>query len=246
MQIYSKTDKGLVREINQDACRTGMLSDSVGFAIVCDGMGGANAGDVASSTAVDAITDYITKSYRGTMGPPDLEKMAKNALESANIQLYDMALNHPDYAGMGTTAVLAILSGNSAVIAHVGDSRIYLVNDTITQLTKDHSVVQTLIESGKFTPEDAKVHPRKNVITRAIGSEETVAVDLTSLELNEGDILLLCTDGLTNFTEVSDITEIMKTEDLSGTPDLLIQKANQNGGGDNITVVVMSTQDSEA
>ena len=240
MQIYSKTDKGLVREINQDACRTGILSDSVGFAIVCDGMGGANAGDVASTTAVGAITGYITKSYRGAMGPSDLEKIAKNALESANIQLYDMALNSPEYAGMGTTADLVIVSGKSAVIAHVGDSRVYLVNDTITQLTRDHSVVQSLIESGKITPEDAKVHPRKNVITRAIGSEETVAVDLTSLELNEGDILLLCTDGLTNFVEPSDIAAILKTDDLSGATDLLIQKANKNGGGDNITVVAVS------
>lgn len=240
MQIYSKTDKGRVRAINQDACRTGILSDSVGFAIVCDGMGGANAGDVASGTAVNAITDYITNSYRGTMELPDLEKMAKNALESANIQLYDMALNSPEYAGMGTTADLVILSGKTAVIAHVGDSRVYLVNDTVTQLTKDHSVVQSLIESGKITPEDAKFHPRKNVITRAVGSEETVAVDLASPELNEGDILLLCTDGLTNYVELTDIASVLKTNDLSKATDLLIQKANENGGGDNITVVAVS------
>ena len=240
MQIYSKTDKGLVRAINQDACRTGILSEAVGFAIVCDGMGGANAGDVASNTAVSAITDYITNSYRGTMGLPDLEKMAKNALESANIQLYDMALNSPEYAGMGTTADLVILSGQTAVIAHVGDSRVYLVNDTVTQLTKDHSVVQSLIESGKITPEDAKFHPRKNVITRAVGSEETIAVDLASLELNEGDILLLCTDGLTNYVELTDIASVLKKNDLSKATDLLVQKANENGGGDNITVVTVS------
>ena len=239
MQIYSKTDKGLVRKVNQDAFRTGCLSDSVGFAVVCDGMGGANAGDVASKTAAEAIAGYITRSYRKKMDAADLEKMVKNAVESANIQLYDMALNNPDYAGMGTTVVLAILFDGGAVIAHVGDSRIYLVNDTITQLTKDHSVVQSLIESGKISPEDAKVHPRKNVITRALGSEETVAVDLAFRELNKDDILLLCTDGLTNSAEPEEIRNILKTTDLPDAADLLIQKANQNGGSDNITVVAM-------
>lgn len=240
MQIYSKTDRGLVRRINQDAFYTGYLEDSVGFAVVCDGMGGANAGEVASTKAVEAITDYMTRSYRNAMDISDLEKLAKNAVESANLRLYDLSLTNPDYAGMGTTVVLAILSGNRAVIAHVGDSRAYLINDTITQLTKDHSVVQSLIESGKITPEDAKVHPRKNVITRALGSQEKVAIDLDCAQPKEGDILLLCTDGLTNFAEPEEIRDILKTEDLPDAAELLIQTANQNGGGDNITVVVMT------
>ena len=240
MQIYSKTDIGKVRTLNQDAFRTEILSDSVGFAVVCDGMGGANAGEVASLTAVETITEYIKKSYRENLDSSALEKLLKNAIESANILLYDMTLKNPEYWGMGTTVVSAFLSNGNAVIAHAGDSRIYLVNETIRQLTTDHSVVQSLVASGKITPEDAKIHPRKNIITRALGSEETVAIDLASFPIKEGDILLLCTDGLTNYSEPEEIQKILKTNDLPEAIDILAETANQNGGGDNITVVAMT------
>lgn len=240
MQIFSKTDRGRVRTDNQDAYFAGKITDDSVFAVVCDGMGGANAGNVASELAVRHISEYVIRSYRDGMDMTDTEKTLKNAIVSANISLYDKAVNNAELAGMGTTAVAAFVKDGTAVIAHVGDSRIYLVNGEIKQLTRDHSVVQSLIESGKITPEDAKVHPRKNVITRALGAEENVAVDSDCLNLSNGDTLLLCSDGLTNFLDDKDILTVFQNNDISAVAERLVEEANENGGGDNITVVTVT------
>lgn len=240
MQIFSKTDRGRVRTDNQDAYFAGKITDDSVFAVVCDGMGGANAGNVASELAVRHISEYVIRSYRDGMNMTDTEKTLKNAIVSANISLYDKAVNNAELAGMGTTAVAAFVKDGTAVIAHVGDSRIYLVNGEIKQLTRDHSVVQSLIESGKITPEDAKVHPRKNVITRALGAEENVAVDSDCLNLSNGDTLLLCSDGLTNFLDDKDILTVFQNSDISAVAERLVEEANKNGGGDNITVVTVT------
>lgn len=240
MQIFSKTDRGRVRTDNQDAYFAGKITDGSVFAVVCDGMGGANAGNVASELAVRHISEYVIRSYRDGMDMTDTEKTLKNAIVSANISLYDKAVNNAELTGMGTTAVAAFVKDGTAVIAHVGDSRIYLVNGEIKQLTRDHSVVQSLIESGKITPEDAKVHPRKNVITRALGAEENVAVDSDCLNLSNGDTLLLCSDGLTNFLDDKDILKVFQNNDISAVAERLVEEANENGGGDNITVVTVT------
>ncbi len=240
MKIFSITDKGMVRNTNQDSYFAGFIENSAAFAVVCDGMGGAAAGNIASENAVRHISEYVIKSYRENMDAADLEKTVRNAIVSANIEVYDMAVNNPDYVGMGTTVVVAIVKDGKAIIANVGDSRIYLVNDSIEQLTRDHSVVQSLIESGKITPEDAKVHPRKNVITRALGAEENVTVDSTVIDLTDGDSLLLCTDGLSNYLDEGVILNTFKETENSAVPQCLIDKANQNGGGDNITVVTLN------
>ena len=240
MQIFSKTDRGRVRTDNQDAYFAGKITDDAVFAVVCDGMGGANAGNVASELAVRHISEYVIRSYRDGMDMTDTEKTLKNAIVSANISLYDKAVNNAELAGMGTTAVAAFVKDGTAVIAHVGDSRIYLVNGEIKQLTRDHSVVQSLIESGKITPEDANVHPRKNVITRALGAEENVAVDSDCLNLSNGDTLLLCSDGLTNFLDDKDILKVFQNNDISAVAERLVEEANENGGGDNITVVTVT------
>lgn len=240
MKIFSKTDKGKVRADNQDAFFAGRISDSAVFAVVCDGMGGANAGSVASENAVRHISEYIIKSYRNEMSADELETLVRNAVISANIELYDMSVNDPSLSGMGTTAVIALVKEDGAVIANVGDSRIYLVNEEIRQLTRDHSVVQSLVESGKITPEDAKVHPRKNVITRAVGAEENVTPDSAVIKLSDGDSLLLCTDGLSNYLDDGDILSIFKNTDISAVPEALANRANSNGGGDNITVVTLT------
>lgn len=240
MQIFSKTDRGRVRTDNQDAYFAGKITDDSVFAVVCDGMGGANAGNVASELAVRHISEYVIRSYRDGMDMTDTEKTLKNAIVSANISLYDKAVNNAELAGMGTTAVAAFVKDGTAVIAHVGDSRIYLVNGEIKQLTRDHSVVQSLIESGKITPEDAKVHPRKNVITRTLGAEENVAVDSDCLNLSNGDTLLLCSDGLTNFLDDKDILKVFQNNDISAVAERLVEEANENGGGDNITVVTVT------
>ena len=240
MKIFSKTDKGRVRSDNQDAYFAGRISDNAVFAVVCDGMGGANAGNVASENAVRHISEYIIRSYRDSMDITELEKTVRNAVTSANIELFDMSASEQSLSGMGTTAIIALIKDGESVIANVGDSRIYLVNENIKQLTRDHSVVQSLIESGKITPEDAKYHPRKNVITRAIGAEGSVTADSSVIRLNRGDSLLLCTDGLSNYLDDNEILSIFKNTDISAVPEALVEKANLNGGGDNITVVTLT------
>lgn len=240
MIIHSKIDKGIIRHSNQDAFVAGQLSPQIAFGIVCDGMGGANAGNVASEIAVKTVSEYLYNSYRDNMTIDDFDKVVKNAIASANMQVFDRASKNDALKGMGTTIVAAVIKGNEAVIAHVGDSRIYLVNDSIQQLTKDHSIVQTLVESGKITLEDAKVHPRKNVITRALGVESEVMVDSDFLTVNPNDTLMLCTDGLTNFVSEDIILETFKNTELSTVCDKLVELANDGGGGDNITVVTLT------
>ncbi|MBO5090083.1 MAG: Stp1/IreP family PP2C-type Ser/Thr phosphatase [Clostridia bacterium] len=240
MRIYSKIDIGKERSSNQDAFFAGEISQDIAFAVVCDGMGGANAGEVASQTAVKTISEYIINSYRKKITIRDFVKILRNALISANITLYDMAAKDEELKGMGTTAVVVVIKGNEVAIAHVGDSRIYLVNEEIIQLTRDHSIVQTLIESGEISPEDAALHPRKNVITRALGVEEDVAVDTAELVLSDDDTLLLCTDGLTNFVAVEDILKTFKENDIALVPEKLVELANAGGGGDNITAVTLT------
>ncbi|MBQ3817251.1 MAG: Stp1/IreP family PP2C-type Ser/Thr phosphatase [Clostridia bacterium] len=240
MQIFTKTDVGKSRVDNQDAFLAGKLSEDTAFAVVCDGMGGANAGKLASETGVKLISDYIIKSFRKNMDSEKIIKMLRNSIVNANIVIYDMSLKNPELAGMGTTAVAAVVNKNAAVIAHVGDSRAYLIGDNITQLTRDHSVVQSLIESGKLSPEEAKSHPRKNVITRAIGAEEEVNADCCEISLKEGESVLICTDGLTNFIETQDIYRIFKNTEINGVANALVNLANDNGGQDNITVVTLT------
>ena len=243
MQIFSKIDIGKTRTSNQDAYYTVKLSDESVIVLVCDGMGGANAGNVASETAVKLIADYILKSYRPTMDSQDIEKILCNAISSANLELFDMAKKNQEYNGMGTTLVAAHIKGNMAVICNVGDSRAYLINDSITQITKDHSVVQSLIESGKLSVEDAKAHPRKNVITRALGAEENVIPDIFEQTLENGEFLLFCTDGLSNFIETQTIFETIKNSNVEDVAEILVDKANSNGGGDNITAVLVAIGD---
>lgn len=240
MIIHSKIDKGVVRHSNQDAFVAGQLSESIAFAIVCDGMGGANAGNIASEIAVKTVSEYLYNSYRENLNIDEIEKIVKNAILSANIQVYDRASKNEALSGMGTTIALTVVMDNTAVIAHVGDSRIYRVGDKLEQLTKDHSIVQSLIESGKISLDDAKVHPRKNVITRALGVESEVVVDTDFINLNKNETLLLCSDGLTNFVGEDVIFETFKQNDISLVADKLVNLANEGGGGDNITVVTLT------
>ncbi len=243
MIIHSKSDIGKVRSSNQDAYFAAELSSGAVFAIVCDGMGGANAGNVASETAVKVISEYVLHSYRIDMDSFEVAKMLKNAIVSANIEIYEMSLKNPDLAGMGTTVVAVLIKDERAVVINAGDSRAYHIGEEITQITKDHSVVQSLIESGKITTEDAKVHPRKNVITRALGAEENIVVDSYEVKLAKDSKLLLCTDGLSSFAEEKEILNIFKTAEKEDITENLIALANENGGGDNITVVTLAMEE---
>lgn len=240
MIIHSKSDKGVIRHSNQDAFIAGEIRENFTFAIVCDGMGGANAGNIASEIAVKTVSEYFYNSYRENMNFSEIEKIVKNAIVSANLRIFERADKNPDLKGMGTTIAAVIVKDNEVIIAHVGDSRVYLVNSDIKQLTRDHSVVQSLIESGEIKPEDAKIHPKKNVITRALGVETEVISDFEFLKLNPGESLLLCSDGLTNFVSNDKILKIFTENSIESVAEKLVDEANNNGGGDNITVVTLT------
>jgi len=239
MNSYGKTDIGLRRSSNQDTFSVCDLPGGETLAIVCDGMGGAKAGNVASECATEAIMKFVRKSYRYNMDYNAAESLLNNAIVSANIEVYDNSLKNPALEGMGTTVVAAIVSKDYTVIAHLGDSRAYIVGEDIIQLTRDHSVVQSLVESGKLTPEEARVHPRKNVITKALGIEENVIPENSECNLKAGDKLLLCTDGLTNYVDTSVIKSIIDNNPIEAVAKELINEANRNGGGDNITVAIV-------
>lgn len=240
MQVFSKVDIGRVRASNQDAANAFLLADNVAFAVCCDGMGGAKGGDIASENAVRIISDYVKNSYSPKMTDDKIALLLKNAVRSANYEIFGISKNNPALSGMGTTVVCALVSNDSAVICHVGDSRAYLINENIVQLTADHSVVQSLIESGKLTLNDAKTFPEKNVITRALGVEQDVFPDYSIVPIGQNDSILLCTDGLTNFTEISDILAAFKENNIKNVADVLVDKANSGGGGDNISVVIIT------
>ena len=239
MNSYGKTDIGLKRSSNQDAFITLQLPNDAILAVVCDGMGGAKAGNVASENAVKAIAKYISNSYRAGLDRDSAESLLNKAIISANLSVYDFASKNPEFQGMGTTVVAAIVTKDFTVIAHLGDSRAYLIGEEIIQLTRDHSVVQSLVESGKLTPEEAKVHPRKNVITKALGIEENVFPENSPCDFKSGNTLLLCSDGLTNYVDTDTIKQVICSMSPEDAVHCLINEANKNGGGDNITALIV-------
>ena len=177
MKIASKTDIGKVRNTNQDSYAAGEMLDGTAWAVVCDGMGGANGGNIASANAVKIISEYISSSYHEEMGSNSIKTLLQSALYGANVRLYDMSKTIESLNGMGTTVVSAIISNGIAHIAHAGDSRAYLIHEgKLSQITKDHSIVQSMVDKGQITPEEAKNHPNKNVITRALGVDEDIKI----------------------------------------------------------------------
>lgn len=240
MRIYSNSDVGLKRSNNQDAYIAGEFGNGSVFAVVCDGMGGANGGHVASETAAKIISDYIVNSYSPKMNGNSIENMLRAAVDSANIEIFEKSKENPDYFGMGTTVVATVIRDNLAHIVHVGDSRAYLSTaEGLVQLTTDHSVVQNMIDSGEISEDEAKNHPKKNIITRAVGTESTVFCDYDIVIKPENNVLLICTDGLTNFVSEETIFNVLKNESEENAAKKLTDLANEAGGGDNITVVLV-------
>lgn len=241
MKIVAKTDKGLVRENNQDAYAVGELPGEVAWAVVCDGMGGAAGGNIASALAVKVISDKITSSYNEKMRDSSIKNLLDSAITAANIEVYDMAYSRPDLKGMGTTVVAVVVRDNVAHIAHAGDSRAYIVNkDGVEQITVDHSLVQNLVDRGEITKEEAEHHPNKNVITRALGVDKRIDVDFSEIDLQENETLILCTDGLSNCVNNAEIADDIKDGQYYAFADRLVKRANKNGGNDNITVVAIA------
>ena len=240
MQLYFRTDVGLVRETNQDACKLGKISDTEAWAAVCDGMGGANGGSVASTEAVEEIGRYIEQEYRSDMTEDELAEVAELAVDSANTKVYEMACANPELEGMGTTVELAFVRGEKVFVVHAGDSRVYLAScDTIIQVTHDHSLVQQMVDIGEITPEEARVHPRRNYITRALGIDPELWTDILEKPFEKGSILVLCSDGLTNYIEQEELLEVIKATQTDKLADTLVEIALERGGGDNVTVAVV-------
>lgn len=240
MNIAGSTDIGNVRGQNQDAYAVGEFADGAVWAVVCDGMGGAAGGSTASSTAVEIIAERIKNSYRKDIKPRSVRNLLVSAIETANAVLFEMSREEETLAGMGTTVVAAVVTADTVYIAHAGDSRAYrLTGETLLQITRDHSVVQAMVENGELTPEQARLHPRKNVITRALGVDESISVDFSEESIQPGDILLICTDGLSNFVETEEIQSIIKNSPQAECAQALIARANERGGGDNITAVAV-------
>lgn len=239
MILEGKTDTGLVRRSNQDAYTFCDLDGSAVFAAVCDGMGGANGGNVASNLAVKTLSDRITGNWRKKMEPKSIYNALMSAVSAANLTVFDKAAGDEQLSGMGTTVVAAVIFGDTAYVIHAGDSRAYKFSKSgLTQITRDHSIVQSMVESGRISQEEARVHPRKNVITKALGVDEYLDAEYNEIDLEDGEGLLLCSDGLTNYVADDAMLEILKGTKLSDCPEALIEAANKNGGGDNITAVI--------
>lgn len=243
LRIVGKTDPGLVRKTNQDDFACGIFPDGNAWAVVCDGMGGVNGGSIASSLAVKVISEKIMAGYDGNTDIAAIKKLLFFALSEGNSEVYRKALNDPELSGMGTTVICCISDKNNAYVAHAGDSRAYLINPKGTVLlTRDHSIVQEMLESGKLKPEEAQNHPQRNIITRALGVEDTLNIDFCEATLTDDSYILICTDGLTNLVEADTFSSVIRTAGLDESVSSLIDMANQNGGTDNITIVLISNQ----
>lgn len=236
------TDVGLYREINEDSFLISGFEggEPLGFALLADGMGGHNAGEVASSTAVNTVKQELEK----TLSEKEHDKIIYNILSSidyANTKVYELSIHDINKAGMGSTFVAAYILDDKLYVANIGDSRAYLItNGETIQITVDHSVVQELVEKGTISPEEAAVHPDKNIITRALGTEEFVDADLFEYSLKNGDYILLCSDGLCEMVNDSLFSEIIdKYDNIEDAAKKLVDTANENGGRDNITIVIL-------
>lgn len=240
MKILGKTDIGRVRPTNQDCYCAGEHDSGMAWVVVCDGMGGPAGGNIASSTAAKVLSDNINLKYKKNMSRRSIKNLLLTAVNAANINVYDMSTSNEELEGMGTTAVAAIIEKGVAHIINVGDSRAYILNENgINQVTKDHSLVQQMVDCGRLTPDEAKTHPHRNIITKAVGIKEIMDADYFEIELSKDDVLLLCTDGLTNNLSDEDIYSIVSENKSNEFIDILVDRANENGGSDNITVVAV-------
>ncbi len=240
MHFYGMTDIGRTREANQDVFYTHKFSDQAGFAIVCDGMGGQSGGHIASDMACSIISSRLIEERVGEMPSDQIRDLVVTAVSEANLDVFKKSNTEPGCKGMGTTAVLAIVSGQTAYIAHVGDSRVYYWSGgRLQQLTRDHSLVQELMEQGKISQTEMKTHPNRNMITRAVGVSLIVDIDYLEMPLHPGEKLLLCSDGLTNMVTDEAIAAVLGDDHAPVVCSRLVAMANEAGGTDNITVAVI-------
>ncbi len=241
MKIAGLTDIGRSRDENQDTYRSGLLPGAGAWGVVCDGMGGAQNGRLASAVAADCMEEMLYHQMRDIPEKPPAE-MLTDALRLANAEVYTRSGG--GLAMMGTTAVCAIIRGGRLYYAHVGDSRAYVYTkaEGLRQITRDHSMVQELVDMGTITKAEASHHPERNVITRALGVEGSVEPSFADMPIAAGDILLMCTDGLSGMVEHEGIAELLKGGPFEELPGELVAAALSAGGDDNVTVLLMQPE----
>lgn len=245
MQVGFKSDKGLKRSNNEDACFV-LLPDKV--YVVADGVGGGNAGEIASRTAVSEIANYVVEHPIGNMtNKYAIVNYLQSCLDEANSKIFRMANTYEENTGMATTAVIVYAAFGKVFITNVGDSRVYLYREgQLVQLTEDHTYVNTLVKAGILSKEEAEVDERKNVITKALGAEPTVEPDFFQLEIMKDDIFIICTDGLYDEVENPEIVQVLsKNQSMSDVCTELINRANTNGGRDNITIISLKVTEED-
>ena len=241
MQSWGLTDPGCVRKQNQDAYRIEQLDRSTMLCVVCDGMGGAKSGNIASSLASEVFVEEIKRSWKPGMEQDKIDQMLRSAVKLANFTVYDQAVQFEEFEGMGTTLVAALVRGKMATVVNVGDSRCYGIDrGGIHQVSRDHSLVQLMVDRGELTAEQAKTYPGKNLITRAIGTEPIVMCDLVHEEVSRGDYLLLCSDGLSNMMDDQEILfEVVHGVNKKQCCTRLLNIAKNRGAPDNVTGILV-------
>lgn len=247
MKAAQKTDIGRTRIVNEDRAVIIPCTGGVTVAVVADGMGGHRAGDTASQITIETLQKEL-KCLDGSLSASECEDILKMAIAKANDKVYQVSMSDEQFHGMGTTVVMAVATNKNLQIAHIGDSRAYKISgQDIVQLTEDHSLVNELVKSGQISAEDASNHPRRNVLTRALGTEKWVQADIRRFSWHLNDLLLLCSDGLTSCVEPEQIVQILSGKDsLDEKADHLIQLALDAGGDDNITVILLSNEQEDA
>ena len=241
MQSWGLSDQGCVRKQNQDAYHIEQLDRSSLLCVVCDGMGGAKSGNIASTLAVDVFVEEVRRVWTPSIAPDRLEQMLRGAVKLANFTVFDQAQQFAEFDGMGTTLVAVLVRGGRATVVNVGDSRAYKANnDGISQITRDHSLVQMMVERGELSPEMARTYPGKNFITRAIGTEPIVECDVFHLKVERGDFLLLCSDGLSNTMDEQEMLfEIVHGVKKQHCCQRLLEIAKNRGAPDNVTSILI-------
>lgn len=241
MEYWGLSETGKVRAQNQDVFRIEELDRNTVLAAVCDGMGGAKSGNIASKLAIDVFTEEVRCSYKSSMTQEQLEQLLVGAVKLANFTVFDQAQQFEDFAGMGTTLVAALVCGKNATIVNVGDSRCYHITQSdIRRVTVDHSLVQMMVDRGELTPEEARSYPGRNYITRAVGTEPTVESDVFAIRLERGDTLLLSSDGLHNEVEDQEILfEVVHGVNNDNCCRRLLDIADMRGSPDNVTCVLV-------
>lgn len=240
MEFYSKTDIGKKRKSNQDAVAGKLISPKLAWSVVCDGMGGNNGGDIASNMAVKEISECMSRLLEDKKNSEDIKELMLYAIKCANDVVFSKSQKEDLLRGMGTTVVLAVISNMNLQIFHAGDSRAYVIGKYgIKQISVDHSMVQEMLDSGEITITEARHHAQKNIITRALGVNDEIKPDYNEIHLENGDIVMLCTDGLSNHLEDYEIYKLFSKFNLDKIPKILIEECNARGGNDNITVSII-------